>query len=184
MQRPKRADIIYELAAASEKTKVLDAFDRVTDVGIRLAFMFHVACVAGSRSRGRLRVEPHAGELPLRELFHRVAYAFAAKARRPDAAERIAVEPETAGIIDPERADPQLARDLERGLEVRGEAGALQSELGCIGDRERCIDIGDRLHDHHRAERLLAHQPGTFGRLRHDRRTENAAAALRLEHEL
>src|SRR5205085_2979048 len=180
MQWPNRVDIIDEPAAASEKTKVLDAFDRVADVGIRLAFMFHVACVAGSRSRDRLRVEPHAGEFPLRELFHRVAYAFAAKARRPDAAERIAVEPEAAGIIDPERADPQLARDLERGLEVRGEAGALQSELGCIGDRERCIDIGDRLYDHHGAERLLDHEPDTVGRLRHDCWPENAAAALGL----
>src|SRR5207237_8847867 len=123
MQRPKRVDIIYEPAAASEKTKVLDAFDRVADVSIRLAFMFHIACVAGSRSRGRLRVEPHAGELPLREFFHGVAHAFAAKARRPNAAERIAVEPEAAGMVNPERADPQLSRDLERGLDVRVETG-------------------------------------------------------------
>src|SRR5436853_7655095 len=113
MKRPNGINISHEPATASEKTKILDAFDWVADVGIRLAFMFHVACVAGSRSRGRLRIEPHAGELPLREFFHGVAHAFAAKTRRPDAAERIAGEPETAGIVDPERPDPPPARRLE-----------------------------------------------------------------------
>ena len=47
MQRLERVDIIYEPAAASEKAKILDAFDRAPDVGIWLAVMFHVACVTG-----------------------------------------------------------------------------------------------------------------------------------------
>ncbi len=73
--------------------------------------------------------EPQARELPLRKLLHSVAHAFATEAGCADTAERVGVEAEAAGIVDPERADAQLARDLERGLEVRGEAGALQSEF-------------------------------------------------------
>ena len=43
--------------------------------------------------------------------------------------------------------------------------------------------IGDRLHHHDRAERLLAHQPRVARRARDDRRAEDAAVALGLEHE-
>ena len=96
--------------------------------------------IAGSRL---IAVEPDAGELPLRQFLHGVAHAFASEAARADAAERIGVEPEAAGVVDPQRADPQLARDLECGLEARGEAGALQAELGRIGERERRVDVGD-----------------------------------------
>ena len=42
----------------------------------------------------------------------------------------------------------------------------------------------DRLHHHHRAERLLAHQPRVRRRFRDDRRAEDAAVALGLAHEL
>src|SRR5262245_53482245 len=76
--------------------------------------------------------QPHAGELPLRQLLHGVAHALAPEARRADAAERIGVEPEAAGVIDPERADVELARHLERGFEAVRETGALQAELGGI----------------------------------------------------
>src|SRR4051812_7492501 len=55
-------------------------------------------------------IQPHAGELPLRHLFHRVAHALAPDAARTDPAERIAVEAEAARIVDPHRADMQLAR--------------------------------------------------------------------------
>src|SRR5262245_4558710 len=130
-----------------------------------------------------LWIEPQAGELPLREFLHGVAHAFAPEAARADAAEGIAVEPEAAGIVDPERADAQLARDLERGFERRGEAGALQAELGGVGERERGVDIGHALHDDHRAECLLAHETRLVRRVGHDRGAENGAAARRLEHE-
>src|SRR5688500_16695703 len=56
--------------------------------------------------RASLRIEPHARELPLRQLLHRVSHAFASEAAGADPAERIAVEPEAAGVVDPERADP------------------------------------------------------------------------------
>src|SRR6516162_10347457 len=131
-----------------------------------------------------LRIEAHARELPLRQFLHGVANAFAPEAARADAAEGIGVEPEAAGIVDPERADPELARNLERGFEAGGEASALQTEFGGIRELERGVDIGDALHDHHRTERLLAHEARVRRCLRHDRRSENGAAALRLEHEL
>src|SRR5262249_1714418 len=127
--------------------------------------------------------QPHAGELPLRQLLHGVAHALAPEARRADAAERIGVEPEAAGVIDPERADVELARHLERGFEAVRETGALQAELGGIGERQRRIDIGDALPHHHRAEHLLAHQPRLRRRLRHDRRPDDGALALGLEHQ-
>src|SRR5262245_24024291 len=133
---------------------------------------------------GSLGIEAHARELPLRQLLHRVAHAFAPEAARADAAEGIGVEPEAAGIVDPQRADPELARDLERGFEARGEARALQTELGGVGEFERGVDIGNALHDHHRAERLLAHEARLRRRIRHDRGSENGAAAFRLEHQL
>src|SRR6266446_3012693 len=79
-----------------------------------------------------LRIEAHARELPLRELLHRVTHAFAPEAARADAAEGIGVEPEAAGVVDPERADPEFARNLERGLEVGGEASPLQTEFGGV----------------------------------------------------
>src|SRR5215471_8304850 len=134
--------------------------------------------------RRSLWVQPHSGELPLRQLFHRVAHAFAPEAARADTAERVGVEPEAAGIVDPERADPKLAGDLECGLEARGEAGALEPEFGRICEFERGIDVADVLHDHHRTKRLFAHEPCLRRRVRHDRGTENGAAALGLEHEL
>src|SRR5215468_3996557 len=131
-----------------------------------------------------LRVKPHARELPLRQLLHGVAHAFAAEAARADAAEGISVEPEAAGVVDPERADPELARNLKRGLEACREAGALQTEFGGVRELERGINVGDALYDHHGTERLLPHQASFRRRLCHDRRTENGAAALGLEHEL
>src|SRR5262249_54190839 len=88
-----------------------------------------------------LRIDAHARELPLRQLLHGVAQAFAPEAARADAAEGIGVEPEATGIVDPQRADPELARNLERGLEARGEARALQAELGRIRERERVVHI-------------------------------------------
>src|SRR5215831_4481801 len=134
--------------------------------------------------RRSLWIEAHPCELPLRELLHRVAHAFAPEAARADAAEGIGVEPEAAGVVDPERADPELARNLECGLEAGGEASALQTEFGGVREFERGVDIGNALHDHHRAERLLAHEARLRRRLRHDRGSENGAAALWLEHEL
>src|SRR5215831_21116370 len=131
-----------------------------------------------------LRIEAHARELPLRELLHRVAHAFAPEAARSHAAEGIGVEPEAAGVVDPERADPELARDLERGFEARGEARTLQTEFGGVGELERGVNIGNALHDDDRTERLLAHEARVRWRIRHDRRSENGAAAFRLEHEL
>src|SRR5215470_15808967 len=131
-----------------------------------------------------LRVKPHARELPLRQLLHGVAHAFAAEAARADAAEGISVEPEAAGVVDPERADPELARNLKRGLEACREAGALQTEFGGVRELERGINVGDALYHHHGTERLLPHQASFRRRLCHDRRTENGAAALGLEHEL
>src|SRR5215831_1967279 len=116
--------------------------------------------------RRSLWVQPHSGELPLRQLFHRVAHAFAPEAARPDAAEGVGVEPEAAGVVDPQRADPELARDLKRGFEARGEARALQTEFGGVRELERGVDIGDALHDHHRTERLLAHEARVRRRLR------------------
>src|SRR5215470_6437756 len=133
---------------------------------------------------GSLGIEAHARELPLREFLHRVAHAFAPEAARADAAEGIGVEPEAAGIVDPQRADPELARDLERGFEARGEARALQTEFGGVGELERGVNIGNALDDHDRTERLLAHETRVRRRLRHDRGSENGAAAFRLEHEL
>src|SRR5215471_20529469 len=133
---------------------------------------------------GSLGIEAHARELPLRKLLHRVAHAFAPEAARADAAEGIGVEPEAAGIVDPERADPELARNLERGFEARGEASALQPEFRRVRELERGVDIGDALHDHHRTERLLAHEARVRRRLRHARGSENSAAAFRLEHKL
>src|SRR5262249_36014235 len=94
--------------------------------------------------------KPQAGELPLRQLLHRIAHALAAEAARADAAERIGVEPEATGVVDPQRPDPQLARHLERGFQAPGEAGALQAELRRIGERQRRVYIGDALHDNHR----------------------------------
>src|SRR5712691_7698119 len=131
-----------------------------------------------------LRIEAHARELPLRELLHRVTHAFAPEAARADAAEGIGVEPEAAGVVDPERADPEFARNLERGLEVGGEASPLQTEFGGVREFERGVDIGDALHDDDRTERLLAHEARLRWRIRHDRGSENGAAALGLEHEL
>src|SRR5262252_540272 len=131
-----------------------------------------------------LRIEAHARELPLRQLLHRVTHAFAPEAARANPAEGIGVEPEAAGIIDPERADPELARNLERSFEARGEASALQTEFGGIRELERGVHIGNALHDHDRTERLLAHEARVRWRLRHDRGSENGAASLRLEHEL
>src|SRR6185369_6425267 len=64
---------------------------------------------------------PHPCELPLRQFLHGVAHTLAAEARRADAAKGIHVEAEAAGVIDPERADTKLPRDLERGLEALGE---------------------------------------------------------------
>src|SRR5262245_8677072 len=127
--------------------------------------------------------QPHAGELPLRLLLHGVAHALASEARRADTTKGRRVEPEAAGGVDPERADPQLARHLERGFEIAGEAGALQAELRGIGERQRSGDVGDALHHHHRAERLLAHQPRFARRIGHDRRPEDRALALGLEHQ-
>src|SRR6516165_284732 len=131
-----------------------------------------------------LRIEAHARELPLRQLLHGVTHAFAPEAARADAAEGIGVEPEAAGVVDPQRADPELARNLERGFEARGEASALQTEFGGVRELERGVDIGDALHHHHRTECLLAHEARVRWRLRHDRGSQNGAAALRLEHEL
>src|SRR5436190_11374586 len=128
--------------------------------------------------------EPHAREFPLRQLLHGVAHAFAAEAARADAPEGIAIEPEAAGIVDPQRADPELARYLERGLEARGEAGALQPELGCVRKLERGVGIGDALHHDDRPERLLTHEARLRRRFCDDCRPEDGAAALRLEHEL
>src|SRR5215470_16454246 len=104
---------------------------------------------------GSLRIEAHARELPLRELLHRVTHAFAPEAARADAAKGIGVEPEAAGIVDPERADPELARNLERGFEARGEASALQPELGRVRELERGVHIGNALHHDDRTERFL-----------------------------
>src|SRR5262245_23071431 len=134
--------------------------------------------------RRSLWVESHSGELPLRQLFHRVAHAFAPEAARADAAEGIGVEPEAAGVVDPKRTDPQLAGNLECRLQALGEAGALQTEFGRIREFERGIDVVDVLHDDDRAKRLLAHEPCLRRRVCDDCGTENGAAALRLEHEL
>src|SRR5690348_11562715 len=71
---------------------------------------------------GSLRVEPDAGELPLRQLLHGVTHALAAESARADAAERIGVEPETARLVDPQRAGLELLRHLEGRVEARGEA--------------------------------------------------------------
>src|SRR5438093_13120966 len=136
------------------------------------------------RARHSLWTQPDARERPRWQLFHGVAHAFAAEAARADAAKGVGVEPEPAGVVDPQRADPELARNLERGLEARREAGALQTEFGRVGELERGVDICDALHHHHGTERLLAHQAGLRRRLRHDRRTENGAAAFWREHEL
>src|SRR5499425_1360486 len=133
---------------------------------------------------GSLGIEAHARELPLRQFLHRVAHAFAPEAARAHAAEGIGIEPEAAGVVDPERADPELARNLERSLEIGGEASPLQTEFGGVREFERGVDIGDALHDDDRAERLLAHEARLRWRIRHDRGSENGAAALRLEHEL
>src|SRR5229473_3783215 len=62
------------------------------------------------RDRVSLRIEANPGELPLRHFLHGVADALAPEAARADPAERIGVEPEPARLVDPERADPQLAR--------------------------------------------------------------------------
>src|SRR6516165_716515 len=131
-----------------------------------------------------LRIEAHARELPLRQLLHAVAHAFAPEAARAHAAEGIGIEPEAAGVVDPERADPELARNLECGLEAGGEASALQTEFRGIREFERSVDIGNALHDDDRAERLLAHEARLRRRVRHDRGSENGSAALRREHEL
>src|SRR5437762_10101237 len=88
------------------------------------------------------RIEAQAGEFPLRHFLHGVAHALAPETRRADAAERIGIKAEAAGVVNPERADPQLARDLECCFEVRCEAGALQSELGFISQRQSGLDIG------------------------------------------
>src|SRR5215813_9542563 len=122
-----------------------------------------------------LRIEAHARELPLRQLLHRVAHAFA-----PEAASGSTPIPSAASA----RADPELARNLERGFEARGEASALQTEFGGIRELDRGVDVGDALHHDDRTERLLAQDARVRWRLRHDRGSENGAAALRLEHEL
>src|SRR5262245_13852198 len=131
-----------------------------------------------------LRIEPDAGELPLRQLLHGVAYAFAAVATRADAAERIGVEAEAARLIDPQAADPELARHLERGFEARGEAGALQPELRRVGERQCRVHVGDRLHHHHRPERLFPHEACLRRRLGDDRRSQDGALSGGLEHQL
>src|SRR6266511_6073002 len=113
-----------------------------------------------------LRIKAHARELPLRQLFHRVAHAFAPEAARADAAEGVGVESKPAGVVDPERADPELAGDLECGLEARGKAGALQTEFGRVCEFERRVDIGDALHDDDGTERLLAHEACLRRRIR------------------
>src|SRR5690348_8415287 len=81
-------------------------------------------CIIGS-----FRVEPDAGELPLRQFLHRVAHAFAAETTRAHPAERIGVEPEPARLVDPQRAGLELLRHCERGVEALGEAGRLETEL-------------------------------------------------------
>src|SRR5262250_1375508 len=133
---------------------------------------------------GSLGIEAHARELPLRQFLHRVAHAFAPEAARAHAAEGIGIEPEAAGVVDPERADPELARNLERGLEAGGEASPLQTEFRGIREFECGVDVGNALHDDDRTERLLAHEARLRRRLHHDRGSENGAAALRREHEL
>src|SRR6516225_3079189 len=131
-----------------------------------------------------LRIEAHARELPLRQLLHGVTHAFASKAARADAAEGIGIEPEADRVVDPERADPELARDLECGFEARREAGTLQAEFRGIRELERGVHVGNALYDDHGTECLLAHEAGLRRRFRYDRWTENGATALRFEHEL
>src|SRR5262245_53063180 len=134
--------------------------------------------------RRSLRIEAHAREVPLRQLLHGVTHAFASEAARADAAEGIGIEPEAARVVDPERADPELARDLECGFEARREAGPLQAEFGGIRELKRGVHIGNALHDDHGTECLLAHEAGLRRRFRYYRGTENGAMALRFEHEL
>src|SRR2546427_11414749 len=102
-----------------------------------------------------LRIEAHARELPLRQLLHRVTHAFAPEAARAHAAEGIGVESEAAGVVDPERADPEFARNLERGLEVGGEGSPLRTEFGGVREFEGGVDIGDALHEVDRTGSLL-----------------------------
>src|SRR5262249_41135856 len=131
-----------------------------------------------------LRIEAHARELPLRQLLHRVAHAFAPEAARAHAAEGIGVEPEAAGVVDPEPADAELARNLEWGLGDGGETSPPQTEIRGNREVERGVDIGNALHDDRRTERLPAHGARLRRRGRHERGSENGAAALRREHEL
>src|SRR5262249_57205999 len=84
------------------------------------------ACSIG----GSLRVEPDAGELPLRQLLHGVAHTLAAEAARADSAERIGVEPEAARLVDPQRPGLEPLRPLERRVEARREAGRLPAGRG------------------------------------------------------
>src|SRR6476619_3632823 len=109
--RPGRQHVLRDPAASDEAD--------------RRHFKDPATTISGGRAGASLRVEPHAGELPLRQLLHRIAHAFASEAARAHAAERIGIEPEAAGVVDPERADTQLARYLECGFQARGEAGAL-----------------------------------------------------------
>src|SRR5205814_10581143 len=129
--------------------------------------------------RGSMRVQPDASELTLRKLFHRIADAFAAEAARPDSAEGIGVEAEAARFVDPERADVEYLRQLERRVEAARETGALQPELGRIRQGEGRVDILDRLHHDDGAERLFQQQPGGGRRVGDNRRTQDAALTRR-----
>src|SRR3979490_2881064 len=83
---------------------------------------------------GSFRVETDAGELPLRQFLHGVAYAFAPEPARTDAAERVGVEPEAARLLDPTTPGLGVARHLERGVEARGENSRPPAPFGRGGE--------------------------------------------------
>src|SRR5207253_2416023 len=113
--------------------QILDALDRAADEDVARGSLVHgrfgdvlplekpMLRPLARWAPSALRIEPHAGELPLRQLLHGIAHALAPETGRADPAERIGVEPKAACVIDPERADAQFARDLEGGLETRRE---------------------------------------------------------------
>ena len=65
MQKVVACDVVDELAAAAQETKVLDAFDRAADEGIACTLLVHAHHLTGRRGKSALLGNLHADKIQL-----------------------------------------------------------------------------------------------------------------------
>src|SRR5258707_1834664 len=79
-------------------------------------------------------------------------------------------------FLDRPGIDP--GRHVERAVAVRRPDRAAQAEFRVVGTCDHLVEIGIAQHRQHRAELLLANQPGVVGDVAHDGRLDEIAVAL------